>query len=696
VVVSDTWLRDSARVYPVSVDPTLTYWNSSVISYKSDGTQVSNDGVKVGNSLGAAGGGDSYWRSVVQFNYSSVFGQHVVGTRTDVYWDQLAPQSHSSWAVDMWHASSFSYNGEGEYLAHGQVGDNGNLYGIPSASGGLDALTAYVKYLADNRIGTAQFMFGGAEVPGAWTYKRARVALLVDVGSPPGVSSLVSPADNAVVTTTTPTLQASAVTDPDGTAVSYQCRVATGSDGVSGVVVDSPVLGAPTWTVPGNVLQDGVSYTWQVRATSNLTTTVPSWVGHFRVDKRIGDPGPAPTDAAGPVTVNLANGNATLSLSTPSFATVGGTAGLTFTYNSQQADTHGLTTSYYNDTNHNGLADDGQPTLVRTEPQVNMDVGTGSPYPGPVGNDWFVARWEGYFEAPATGTYQFAGMHDDGLTVWVNGSQIYKWTTPSDVNYTSDQATGSIALTRGQRVPIKVELAERTGSAYAVLHVRTTDGTTVPDQVVSPDMLYRSDLPALPEGWTLSADVDGSGASYVNALVTSQNVVLADASGAKRSWVKTATGSYTPPAGEDGVLAVDTSGRVTLTEVDGTIYTFRTDGKPDLVTSAVDAARPASLQYLYDASATPSRLRSIKGSGFGPVDDPVLPAHRGQLLRRPHAAARRGHHTTGPDAVPDRLLGRPAERAVVPRRAVRAAGRSRQRGHRPRLRLHHRPAEQYA
>lgn len=610
VVVDQSWLDDPARVYPVSVDPSVVAWNSAVTSYKSDGTTTTNDGVKAGNSLGAVGGGDSYWRSIVKFDYTPIFGQNVVGSRVDVYWDQLAAQSHSSWQMDMWHATAFAYTARGEYLAAGQVGDAGNVRGIPSTTGGLDALTAYLKKMADTRTSTAQFMFGGAELPGRWTYKRAKIALLVDVGHAAPATTLVAPADNSVVTTTTPTLSGAAVTDADGEQVFYSVRVATGADATSGVVIDSPKLSSPTWTVPANVLQDGVAYTWQMRTYSGITLVTPTWVGHFRVDKRVGDHGPAPTDTVGPVTVNLANGNAEFSTSSPSFTTVGGSAGVSYTYNSQQADSHGLTVSYYNDTNHNDLADDGEPSLVRTEPQVNSNWGTGSPYPGVVGNDWFVARWQGFFQAPAAGTYQFSGSHDDSLKITVNGASVYSWATPSAPNYTADQNVGSVVLTAGQRVPITVELAEETGSAYVQLHVRTTDGTTVPDQVVPPEWLFRSDLPALPDGWTLSADVDGSGAAYTSALVTAQTVVLTDSSGAKHTWTKKSTGGYTPPAGEDGVLALDATGKVTLNDDDGQIYTFRTDGRPDLVTSSVDAAHPAALQYSYD-TASPSRLRFI-------------------------------------------------------------------------------------
>ncbi|MEV0087400.1 hypothetical protein [Saccharopolyspora sp. NPDC050642] len=69
---------------------------------------------------------------------------------------------------------------------------------------------------------------------------------------------------------------------------------------------------------PTGVLQDGVAYTWQVTTVANLTSTTSSRVGHVKVDLRIGNHGPSPTDDVGPVEVNLANGNISTQVSSPS------------------------------------------------------------------------------------------------------------------------------------------------------------------------------------------------------------------------------------------------------------------------------------------------------------------------------------------------------------------------------------------
>ena len=606
VAVDPNWLRDPKRVYPVSVDPTFTYGVTESHAYRSDGTNCDACGLRIGNSQA---NGDTYNRSVFHMDYSPLFGKTVVGARMDLTRNTSVVGSVKTWNANLYHASAFNFNGVGGYMASALVGDVGSFVG--------EGMTGFIRDRVNARDATVFFMMIGAENAGTWTYKNLNATLTVDTGSPAPATTLLAPADGTVSTSLTPTLAVKPVTDPDGEAVKYCFRVATGADAKSGVVVESGCLSTPTWTVPAGILQDGVAYTWQAMTYSGTTTITPTWIAHLKIDQRIGDHGPSPTDDAGPVEVNLANGNVSTSQASPTFTTVGGTAGLNLTYNSQQVENKGLKASYFADLSHNGLISDAQqPVLVRTEPQVNVDWGTDSPFAPALAADWFVARWEGFFQAPVAGTYQFAGVHDDGAVVWINGAKVYDVGTPSDVNWT--QSTG-VALTAGQRVSIKVESAEVTGPARMRLFVRTTDNTTVAPQIVPADWLYTSDLPTLPQGWTLSADLDGDGSSYTEAKVTDQNIVLTDASGAKHTWTKKSTGGYTPPANEDGVLGVDAAGKVTLTD-GGEVFVFRADGKLESQTSSVDSRKPAALQYIYDG--IPSRLREIK--------DPV--SQRSQIL----------------------------------------------------------------
>jgi RHS repeat-associated protein len=595
VSVDEKWLSDSKRKYPVRVDPTFSYGVIDSVAYRTDGTTCQNCGLRIGNSQAA---GDTYNRSALRFDYSPLFGRTVVGARMDVARNTSVTGSVKTWDTSLYHASSLDINGLGALLATALVGDVGS-FADPR-------FTGFLRHVVDTRQ-AAYFMLVGSEIPGTWTYKNLNATLTVDVGSAPPAAVLSSPADGSVLTSLTPTLKVNPVSDPDGDAVKYCFTVATGHDARSGVVVDSGCLTTPTWTVPENVLHDGVAYTWQATTYSGATMTSPPWVGHFRVDQRLGSQGPAPRDSVGPVTVNLANGNVHTSQDGPTFNTVAGNSGLTFSYNSQQAELKGLKTSYFTDLSHNGIINPSQqPVLVRTEPQVNVNWGADSPFPPALAPDWFVVRWEGYFQAPVAGSYQFAGLHDDGLTVWVNNNKAYEVNTASDVNWT--QST-SVNLTAGQRVPIKVELAEKTGHAQLRLFTRTSDNTTVPPQIVPAGWFHNQDLPALPKGWAMSSDIDGDGLAYTEAKVTDQTVVLTDSSGAKHTWTKKSTGGYSAPEGDTGVLGLDGSGKVTLTD-GADIYVFRVDGKLETQSTVADSRKPAALQQIYDG--TPARLREIK------------------------------------------------------------------------------------
>lgn len=122
--------------------------------------------------------------------------------------------------------------------------------------------------------------------------------------------------------------------------------------------------------------------------------------------------------------------------------------------------TQGLTAEYFNNVNLSGA-----PTLTRTETSVNYSWGNGSPGVAGIGNDNFSVRWSGFITAPLTRTYTFKTITDDGVRLWVNNSQLIdKWMAQGSI-----PQTGTIALTAGQVVPIKMEYYEANGGAVAQL-----------------------------------------------------------------------------------------------------------------------------------------------------------------------------------------------------------------------------------
>ncbi|WP_188317016.1 PA14 domain-containing protein [Solihabitans fulvus] len=438
-------------------------------------------------------------------------------------------------------------------------------------------------------------------------------------------TSLVSPVDDAVVATESPVLQVAAA----GDGVLYCFKISTGFDGRSGSVVDSGCLDQPQWTVPKHVLHDGGRYTWTAgTAVAGATTaTPPQWVGHFTVNQRVGDPGPAPTDHLGPVTVNLFNGNAHVEATGPAFQTVGGSAGVNLAYNSREGAPHGVRASYFNDSRHAGTPDD-IPVMVRGESQVNLDWGIAwsgnpdnlpwrdNPMPPALDHNWFVIRWEGQFKAPVTGDFRFAGGHTDGARVWAGDKLVYD--NPNAADPSDDfllpgaHQDHDVPLKAGQLVPIKIELYHHSDDRpRMVLWAKSTIGAddqrshNLDPRIVPTEWLYSADSQSLPAGWTLSAQSSG----YSHAEMLDGSVVLTDGAGGKHTWAKKSAGGYSPPVGEDGVLAFDAGGRITVTEGD-TVSVFNPDGTLGAVESVLDGKKPAALQYVY--SGSPPRLTEIK------------------------------------------------------------------------------------
>jgi YVTN family beta-propeller protein len=112
----------------------------------------------------------------------------------------------------------------------------------------------------------------------------------------------------------------------------------------------------------------------------------------------------------------------------------------------------------------NNVTLSGTPVLTRVE-AVNFGWGSGSPGTG-VNSNNFSVRWSGTVYAPTTGNYRFQSVSDDGVRLWVNGTQrINNWSDHAATTNTS----ANIALTGGQFYTITMEYYEKGGQAVARL-----------------------------------------------------------------------------------------------------------------------------------------------------------------------------------------------------------------------------------
>jgi hypothetical protein len=272
----------------------------------------------------------------------------------------------------------------------------------------------------------------------------------------PSAPPLVSPADGATVASLTPTLAADAVADADGDEVRYWFRAWTGDTTTpSGQILDSgwilPPSGQdPTWTLPAGELVDGTTYRWRVSATDfgdGEPIHSPSNSGGriVHVNQRLGTNGPSAYESIGPVTVNMATGNATTTIAGPNLRSVAGDVGVALSYNSMDQQLTGLTGKYINDWNGNHEIDSGSEHVVvsRTDPAVSFNWGAESPQPG-VGEDSFIVRWRGTITVPSTGYYSFGGNHDGGMRIALGSSYIGS-PNPSSSYNALDEWTGASA-----------------------------------------------------------------------------------------------------------------------------------------------------------------------------------------------------------------------------------------------------------
>ncbi len=444
-----------------------------------------------------------------------------------------------------------------------------------------------------------------------WQYSAVQSFTPTNQGPPTPAPS--SPQDRQVVIDKRPTLSTAPVTDPDGDAVQYEFQIATGPDGQSGLVARSGFIDATSWQVPAGVLKDGVNYTWTVRSRDRDpdARSLFAPVRNLKVDLRLGVHNAIAGDQHGPFTTNLATGNVITTLETPTMDTVGGELGVKFTYNSLSVDEAGLTGAYFTGDDTTGIKDTETPALVRTDPQISFNWGdTGSPYPPVIAGDGFRVRWKGFVRVPATGSYLFGGVHDDGMRVRVNNTQVYdKWSehmAPTD----APRFGTAVTLEAGKYYPIQVDFREWVYGTHVKLFAKKD--ADAPVEV--PSSWFSVHSPVLPPGWSMSVDAGGIGLGYTKATITDTTAVLTDGTGASHSYTKLSDTSYAPPAGETGVLSRDAEGRLTLVDSSGTISVFSKTGDLESVTAANDAKKPAAARMTWtpvDAANPIPRLTEI-------------------------------------------------------------------------------------
>jgi len=624
VSIDPAWLADAARVAPVTIDPTY-YSNTatgagSYDTYMAEGENSGHLGeVRVGTYSAS---GHPINRSFFKFDTTGL-----VRSDQDVF---------ASW-FDINNFYSFSCNDRGvslyglggpfveDTLYQNQPGLDGHgpYDGFAFADGYSAACPgSWEEFdtfeLADRwfrgvepnyglslRADNENDQYSWKKFYSSHAGSNAAPALYVTYNTPPDIAQPVSPADAVTATNTTPTLSVNPAGDPNGDGVQYYFRIASGADGESGALVDSGWIGSTSWTPPVGALQDGATYYWHVWTYDGTDARKPDWQRKLTINQRLGTSGPSPMDTAGPITVNLATGNAAFDIASPSFKTVGGSIGLSYSYNSLAVsrNQNGLSGQYFVDSGDHSFSGSDPLALTRLDPQVQFNWGLGSPSPA-IAGDGFLARWNGFVTIPTgsqyNGAYYFGAAHDDGVRIWINNTLVFdRWGVLAEgLVYGSP-----ISLSGGQTVPIRIEYMENGGGASVNTYV---SGPGFSNYALPASWLTPSDS-VLPVGWSLSAAGVGP-SSYSLARIAEASVTLYDAEGGAHNYAWTGA-AWAPPTGESGVLTKLADGGVQLKDEDGQTYTFGPDGSLMKLTSSLDDRNPAAAAYTWTGS--PARLTQI-------------------------------------------------------------------------------------
>lgn len=454
VSVSPSWLAGLAgSAFPVTIDPSLT------TSVRPDGAETTTlYGTTVQGRIEVGIEDNVTFRAVVEFNLSS-------------YVDQSPPWgvSDASLELDAESGSTTTttptsvYLDESNYAPTFSTIESGTLLGqargeqqtdVPLGGGRTSALTQ----LFAHESGNAYFGLVGTESRNETEKTYGTPVLLLSLVQAPPSTTTTTPANGSTIPTATPTVTATPVSTCKTathllcTAVVYEVEISTDAT-ATGLVVNSgwskpegrttPV----TWTVPAGSLTDGTTYyvrtLTMLSSTSAESTVTPrpaTSVNEFKVTLHLGSGGPSPTDTVGAApgatttpaagapspgtspaseTVNLVTGDLSFSSTTHSLTTLGGSAGLSLSYNSLESTENGLEGQYFRTVNgeHDFSATD---TLVtrRLDPQVNGQWTSSSPPTGGLTGQPFLIKWTGVVTVPSAGHWEFGVVSTGGMRVY--------------------------------------------------------------------------------------------------------------------------------------------------------------------------------------------------------------------------------------------------------------------------------------
>ncbi|GCB53362.1 hypothetical protein SNL152K_10719 [Streptomyces sp. NL15-2K] len=442
-------------------------------------------------------------------------------------------------------------------------------------------------------------------------------------------ASAAGPADGATLTGVRPELIAARQRG----AVAHEFVIASGDTPRTGQVTSSGWVKSSRWQVPAGLLKDGGRYTWTVRSKDRSGRVGADAAARtFTVNQRLGaqqEGGPVPTDTLGPVAVNLATGNATVSVNTAQVPTGSAPLGATFTYNSQAVGTAaGLTGSYYAGDAMSPIAAADKPRTVRTDARIDFRWGRQAPHPGAEPGAAFRVAWAGKLSVPADGTYRLGGTYDGGLRILVDGEPVlddWRGAEAGDRPAYGD----ALRLRAGRAYTIEVEYRRQAaGGQVALWAAGAGHATPVPASWLRPAGAV------LPPGWTVTPAATGpdtGSAANADAAQGSPGSSPVAAGSAPTSGADSGTGALTGTgAGAPGPQARRKDSAAAGADERGATGSAATFESP---AAGIEAAEDEGLRFFY--------------AGSQECADSAAPAGHVCAVRVPGAGTTRLHYRNG-------------------------------------------------
>lgn len=468
VKIKKDWLSSlSNDQFPVVVDPTMT-----TLRKKPEGPgsmqAIRSDGYRCGiESCSPQVGNEEYptywasWRTWIKIPFGEITDSitdtvnvsarlHMVrnGGVADNLYIQVAPAKCLDFYCDM-----------SEFSSAGQVGSDDWIN-----------LDYTIKSMLANRMGdTPLILYSPHETVGLKTVKSfdlsqmyLEITYLTD--KTPSEPPMSYPEDKKVISTLQPSLSVLPVTDPDGDKVRYTFYLMSSSKDI----ITSSTSYDTSWTIPDGILKDGATYYWSAVAASPQGGSPPGAIRSFKVDTRKGKNFTQTYDTAGPISINQATGNASMSISSHSVKALGGNLGISLNYDTPTMSREGLVAEYWDKPSLSGNA-----KITTVVPEVNFNWGQyASPSNIVRGDSSFSARYSGYINVPQSGLYTFGADKDDGVKIYINDQLVLDSWNNSGTLYGN-----SINLIAGKPNKIKIEYVELSGLARLKLLAK---GPTLP------------------------------------------------------------------------------------------------------------------------------------------------------------------------------------------------------------------------